>query len=228
MPDPRLEDIARRAESASHAAEFAELARRGRRRRAIASGAGGAAAVLAVGVMFVGVRGVYADQSAPIPPTQPSPSVTTTTPTAPTRPTHTDPSKSPTSFYNPNDKYAADLIALMKRIGVRNPGADHGQGGATVAGPYHDRLLQVSSSLDRFRLPGVRNLGSVTLNGVSGSVIGTDIWGEVVVFEFGRWTYVVISFSTTPQSWRSHDPRSSDRAHALHAARALVHALQTK
>ena len=73
MSDPRMQEVADRAQSAARPAEFAELARRGRRRRTRGVLAAGAVTALVLGGTALGVHTAFDDSSAPANPVSPVP-----------------------------------------------------------------------------------------------------------------------------------------------------------
>lgn len=212
MSDPRLHEIAERAQAASRPSDFRDLARRGRRRRVGGVVAAGAATALVLGGTTLGVHSAYDDSSTPIHPVGPITSPTLTTPLG-------SPQTTTSTCGTP---YDCDLIALLHRIGVKHPEGEHGFRGSAMGGPYKGRYLQVFTNEVPTSLPQGRHLGFVVIGGTQVELLRDDLWGEVAEFRVNGLTYWVSSQSAHAESG------SSTRSDALVAVRALLAALRAR
>ncbi len=212
MSDPRLHEIAERAQAASRPSDFRDLARRGRRRRVGGVLAAGAATALVLGGTTLGVHSAYDDSSTPVHPVGPT-----------TSPTLTTPSGSPeTTTSTCGTTYDCDLIALLHRVGVKHPKGDHGFRGSAMGGPYKGRYLQVFTNEVPTSLPQGRHLGFVVIGGTQVELLRDDLWGEVAEFRVNGLTYWVSSQSAHAESG------SSTRSDVLVAVQALIAALRAR
>ncbi|MEP6666638.1 MAG: hypothetical protein ABJA81_09345 [Nocardioidaceae bacterium] len=153
------------------------------------------------------------------------PSGTSTGPTKPIGPPTTSskpPTTDATSFYT---SYERDLIALLDEAGVEDADVpEHSYRGAMAWGPYGGRYLLALSTEQRSALTPGDGRGSAQVAGLRADVIDTDAFGVVVQFRFKRLTYQIASLTGT--SADTTESGSSDRMHAVHAARAVIQALQ--